>query len=164
MLTFAIFLLTLAILVLFHEFGHYIVARMFKVKIITFSLGFGPRLFTFKGRYNDWCISAIPLGGYVRMLDSREIEVLPHERHLAFNHKKPYQKILISFAGPAFNLLFAFVAYYFISIIGVTELKPVVLSVNQDLVQKYKFVSRQNVDFLYISTISQLKGSRFEWE
>ena len=129
------FLLTIAILVVFHELGHYLVARAFGVKIITFSIGFGPKLISFKTKTNDWRISAIPLGGYVRMLDAREGDVLPQEKHLAYNYKKPWQKILIALAGPAFNFLFAFLAYYILAVVGVTELRPVISGINPELAQ-----------------------------
>lgn len=135
MIAFLGFLVTIAILVVFHEFGHYLVARIFGVKIITFSVGFGPKLYTYKGKMNDWCISAIPLGGYVRMLDAREGEVPLGQEHMAFNYKKPWQKILIALAGPIFNIIFAVLAYYFLAIIGITELKPVISSINPSLTQ-----------------------------
>ncbi len=133
MITFFIFIFTLSILVVFHEFGHYIVARLFKVKVLTFSVGFGPKLFKFNTKSNEWCIGAIPLGGYVKMLDEREGEVPNDLFHLAFNRKKSYQKILIASAGPIFNLFFAFIAYYFLALSGISELKPVVASVNPTL-------------------------------
>lgn len=152
MITFLVFLLTLGILVVFHEFGHYVVARMFKVKVITFSVGFGPKLFTFKTKSNDWCISAIPLGGYVKMLDAREGEIPVGQEHLAFNYKKPWQKILIAFAGPFFNLLFAFLAYYFMALVGVNELKPIISSVNPEL------VAINQVNITANSTIQKING------
>lgn len=133
MIAFLVFLMTIGILVTFHEFGHYLFARIFKVKVITFSIGFGPKLFKFQSKYNEWCISAIPLGGYVKMLDEREGEVESELKHLAFNNKKPYQKIIIAAAGPVFNLLFAFLAYYILSVAGIPELKPVVASVNSQI-------------------------------
>ena len=129
------FILTIGILVLFHEFGHYLVARIFGVKVITFSIGFGPKLLSINSKHNEWRISAIPLGGYVRMLDAREGKVPDSEQHLAFNYKKPYQKILIALAGPAFNFLFAFLAYYVLAMVGVQELKPVISSINPELTE-----------------------------
>jgi regulator of sigma E protease len=134
-LTFIGFILTIGILVLFHELGHYVVARICGVKVITFSIGFGPKLLSIHTKSNEWCVSLIPLGGYVRMLDAREGAVSANEKHLAFNYKKPYQKILIALAGPLFNLLFAFIAYYVLSITGVPELKPVISGINPELTQ-----------------------------
>ena len=128
------FLITIGVLVIVHEFGHYIIARLFKVKVITFSIGFGPKLFTIKSKHNDWSVGCIPLGGYVRMLDEREGDVPDALKSQAFNNKKPYQKILIALAGPLFNFLFAVMVYYVLAMYGVSELKPVIASINTKLV------------------------------
>jgi regulator of sigma E protease len=135
MLSLLAFLLTIGILVVVHEYGHYLFARMFRVKILTFSVGFGPKIFSFKSKANEWRLSLIPFGGYVRMLDEREGIVAENEKHLAFNNKNPYQKILIAMAGPLFNILFAVLIYYVIALIGVTQLKPVVSRINPILLQ-----------------------------
>ena len=127
------FIFTISILVVFHEFGHYVVARLFRVKIITFAVGFGPKLFAFRSKSNEWRVGCIPLGGYVRMLDAREGEVPLDEKHLAFNYKKPYQKILIACAGPMFNVLFAILAYYVLALVGVPELRPVISSIDNEI-------------------------------
>ncbi len=124
------FLLTIGILVVIHEFGHYLFARLFKVKVLTFSIGFGPKIISWQGKNNQWKIGAIPLGGYVQMLDEREAPVAPEFKHLAFNNKPPLQKLLIALAGPLFNILFAFIAYYFIGLYGVYNLKPVINTIN----------------------------------
>lgn len=124
------FLLTIGILVIVHEFGHYLFARLFNVKVISFSIGFGPKLLKWQGKHNQWCISAIPLGGYVQMLDEREATVSPELLPLAFNNKPPYQKLLIAFAGPLFNILFAFIAYYVMGLYGVYNLKATIQSIN----------------------------------
>ncbi|MFN7094220.1 MAG: RIP metalloprotease RseP, partial [Burkholderiales bacterium] len=126
------FLIIVSVLVVLHEFGHYLFARLFKVKVITFSLGFGPKLLSFKGKHNEWRISSIPLGGYVRMLDEREQVVSANEIHLAFNRKKPYQKILIAAAGPLFNILFALLVYWGLSLSGMPQLKPVISSIDPE--------------------------------
>ncbi len=135
MLSLLAFLLTIGILVVVHEYGHYLFARMFRVKILTFSVGFGPKIFSFKSKANEWRLSLIPFGGYVRMLDEREGVVAENEKHLAFNNKNPYQKILIALAGPLFNILFAVLVYYVIAQIGVTQLKPVISRINPTLLQ-----------------------------
>ncbi|MCC2645132.1 MAG: rseP, partial [Burkholderiales bacterium] len=124
------FLITIGILVVVHEYGHYLFARIFKVKILTFSVGFGPKIFSYTSKSNEWRLSLIPFGGYVRMLNEREGIVNENEKHLAFNNKKPYQKILIALAGPLFNILFAVIVYYVIALIGVTALKPVISSID----------------------------------
>ncbi|MCC2625891.1 MAG: rseP [Burkholderiales bacterium] len=135
MLSLLAFLVTIGILVVVHEYGHYLFARMFKVKVLTFSVGFGPKILSFKSKANEWRLSLIPFGGYVRMLDEREGIVAENEKHLAFNNKNPYQKILIAMAGPLFNLLFAILVYYLIALIGITQLKPVISRINPVLLQ-----------------------------
>lgn len=124
------FLLTISILVVVHEFGHYIFARIFGVKVLSFSIGFGPKLLSWHSKNNEWRIGLIPLGGYVKMLDEREAPVSDALKPQAFNNKKPLQKLLIAFAGPLFNIIFAFCAYYGLGIYGVYTLKPVIQSVN----------------------------------
>src|SRR5713101_6868724 len=108
------FLLVLGVLILVHEWGHFIVARYFGVRVDVFSIGFGPRLFGFKWGATDWRISAIPLGGYVRMAgqDISEIdsgEVAPTGAPDELMSKPRWQRALISVAGPAINLLFPLV-------------------------------------------------------
>lgn len=96
-------------LIALHEWGHYIVARLCGVKVLTYSIGFGPKLagWTSKRTGIDYRISALLLGGYVKMLDEREGEVADHEKHLAFNNQKPLKKIAIVAAGPIMNFIIA---------------------------------------------------------
>lgn len=96
-------------LVALHEWGHYIVARLCGVKVLTYSIGMGPRIFGFKSKKSgiDYRISLLPLGGYVKMLDEREGEVADSEKHLAFNNQHPLKKIAIVAAGPLMNFLIA---------------------------------------------------------
>lgn len=101
-------------LVALHEWGHYIVARLCGVKVLTYSIGFGPKLWTWKSKKTgiDYAISAIPLGGYVKMLDEREGEVAESERHLAFNNQHPLKKIAIVAAGPLMNFIIAIFLFW----------------------------------------------------
>lgn len=96
-------------LVALHEWGHYIVARLCGVKVLTYSIGMGPRIFGFKSKKCgiDYRISLLPLGGYVKMPDEREGEVADSEKHLAFNNQHPLKKIAIVAAGPLMNFLIA---------------------------------------------------------
>lgn len=96
-------------LIALHEWGHYIVARLCGVKVITYSIGFGPKLlgWTSKRSGIDYRIGAIPLGGYVKMLDERESPIHPSQKALAFNHQHPLKKIAIVAAGPLMNFLIA---------------------------------------------------------
>ena len=109
MMTVLAFLLVIGVLVTVHEYGHYLAARACGVKVLTFSIGFGRALYTWRRGDTDWTLSLIPLGGYVRMLDEREAPVDDADRARAFNNRAPWQKMLIAVAGPAANLLLAVV-------------------------------------------------------
>ncbi len=127
MITLLAFIGAIALLVTFHELGHYWVARRCGVKVLRFSLGFGKIIYSkrFANSDTEWVISAIPLGGYVKMLDEREGEVAPAELHLAFNRKPVLQRMAIVVAGPVANFLLAIVLYWAMFIYGVPGLKPV---------------------------------------
>lgn len=122
------FIVALGVLITFHEFGHYWVARKCDVKILRFSIGFGRPLYKriFGPDKTEFVIASLPLGGYVKMLDSREVEVQPEEQSREFNHKPLWQRFAIVAAGPAFNFIFAIIAYALIYMIGVDGLKPIV--------------------------------------
>jgi regulator of sigma E protease len=121
------FIVTVGILVVIHEFGHYLVARWLDVKILRFSVGFGRPIWMKRaGRdQTEWAIARIPLGGYVKMADEREGEVSPEDLPRAFNRKPAWARILIVLAGPAANFLFAIVAYWVLFVAGMPGLKPV---------------------------------------
>ncbi|PTU32164.1 RIP metalloprotease RseP [Stenotrophobium rhamnosiphilum] len=119
------FLVAIGILVAFHEFGHYWVARRCGVKVLRFSLGFGKPLWTRTSKDGvEWVVSALPLGGYVKMLDEREGEVPANERHLAFNTQSLGKRALIVAAGPIFNFALAILFYWAVFILGVEGIKP----------------------------------------
>ena len=122
------FLLALGIIIIFHEFGHFWVARKCDVKVLRFSVGFGRPIWKryFGEDRSEFIVAALPLGGYVKMLDEREGEVAPEERHRAFNNKSIGQRFAIVIAGPIFNFIFAVFAYWIMFMIGITGLKPVV--------------------------------------
>ncbi|MBI3222365.1 MAG: RIP metalloprotease RseP [Nitrosomonadales bacterium] len=126
MTTLFAFIGAIALLVIFHEFGHYWVARRCGVKVLRFSVGFGNVVFSkrFAHSTTEWVISAIPLGGYVKMLDEREGEVAPHELEYAFNRKPVLQRMAIVAAGPLANFLLAIVLYWVLFVHGVPGLKP----------------------------------------
>ncbi len=146
-------IVTLSILVTFHEFGHYYVARLCGVHVLRFSLGFGKPLFIWRSRPpgtsrsssrdtvdgpasvkstseaslggTEFVVAAIPLGGYVKMLDEREGTVPADQLHLAFNKKTVWQRIAIVAAGPLANFLLAILAYWLLFAAGVTGLAPI---------------------------------------
>ena len=139
MLTILSFIFTLGLLITIHEYGHFIVARMFNVKVLRFSIGFGKPIWQtkFGQDQTELIIAAVPLGGYVKMLDEREIEedkkngdstpVLSSEDLLrAFNRLPVLKRMAIVLAGPVANLLLAIVLYWGLLVSGVMVLKPIV--------------------------------------
>ena len=123
------FALTIGILVTVHEYGHYWVAKKFNVKILRFSVGFGKVIKSFKRGETEFTLCAIPLGGYVKMLDENETNVADSEKHRAFNRQSVYKRFAIVLAGPVANFLLAILLYTLIFIIGVNGIKPIVGSV-----------------------------------
>ncbi len=152
-------IVTISILVTIHEYGHYIVARLCNVHVIRFSVGFGTPIFIKKGKPvqyreaplldeqglpiqirtksneplspTEFAIAAIPLGGYVKMLDEREGFVPDDQLHLAFNRKSVWQRIAIVSAGPFANFVLAIFAYWLLFVVGVTGVIPVLGDVDQ---------------------------------
>ncbi|HTN94627.1 MAG TPA: RIP metalloprotease RseP [Gallionella sp.] len=126
MITLLAFVGAIALLVLFHEFGHYWVARRCGVKVLRFSLGFGNVIYSrrFSGSDTEWVISSVPLGGYVKMVDEREEEVAPEDLPYAFNRKPVLQRMAIVAAGPVANFLLAIVLYWGLFVHGVPGLVP----------------------------------------
>jgi regulator of sigma E protease len=122
------FVAAIGLLVAIHEYGHYIVARALGVKVLRYSIGFGRVLWSRHAGpdQTEYCLSAIPLGGYVKLLDERDCAVTFSERGRAFNRQSAVARIAILCAGPAFNLLFAIVAYTVMFMSGVPGMKPVV--------------------------------------
>lgn len=127
MITVLAFILTLGVLVVIHEYGHYRAALACNVKVLRFSVGFGRVLWSRRlGRDGtEFVVSALPLGGYVRMLDEREGPVEPGQAHRAFNRKTLWQRAFVVFAGPAANLLLAVLLYSAVQWAGVLEPKAV---------------------------------------
>ena len=126
MISLLAFIVTLGVLITVHEFGHFWVARRLGVKVLRFSIGFGKPLWQRRGRDGtEYVIAALPLGGYVKMLDEREGEVPAAELPLAFNRQPVGSRIAIVLAGPLGNFLFAILAYSLMFMIGVPGIKPV---------------------------------------
>lgn len=122
------FLVAIGVLVVIHEFGHYLAARLAGVKVLRFSVGFGKPLFSRRlGRdQTEWTVSALPLGGYVKMLDEREGAVPAGEVHRAFNRAGVWRRIGIVLAGPMANFLLAVVLYWALFVNGLPALKPMI--------------------------------------
>jgi len=120
-------LVALGLLITFHEFGHYWVARRMGVRVLKFSIGFGKKLWSRTGRDGtEYVIAAIPLGGYVKMLDEREGDVEDCDLDKSFNRKSVWARIAIVIAGPAFNLIFTLLAFWLMFLVGMPESRPVI--------------------------------------
>jgi len=122
------FIVALGMLIVVHEYGHYLAARLCNVRVLRFSVGFGRSLVTWRlGRdATEWTIAAIPFGGYVKMLDEREAPVDANESHRAFNRQSVGRRFLIVVAGPLFNFLFAIAVYAGLYMHGLPEARPVI--------------------------------------
>ena len=131
----AAFIVAIGVLVSVHEFGHYWVARRLGFKVLRYSIGFGKPLWLRIGRDPDrieYTLGAIPLGGYVRLLDERDGPLPPGDAHRAFNRRPPLARIVVLLAGPSANFLFAILAYWLLFMLGMPGLKPVIGEVAPD--------------------------------
>ena len=124
-------LVALGLLITFHEFGHFWVARRMGVRVLKFSIGFGPRIWSRAGRDGtEYIVAAIPLGGYVKMLGEGDGPVEEKELDLAFNRKSVWARIAIVAAGPVFNLIFTLLAFWLMFLVGMPESRPIVEEVS----------------------------------
>ena len=119
--------MALGVLIVVHEYGHYIVARLCGVKVLRFSVGLGRPLVVWRlgADATEWVIAAVPFGGYVKMLDEREGPVAPHDAARAFNRQSVWKRFLIVGAGPLFNFIFAILVYAGLFMYGMPEARPV---------------------------------------
>jgi regulator of sigma E protease len=126
-------ILVLSFLIFFHELGHFIAARIFGVKVEVFSIGFGKKIVTKVYKGTQYCISAVPLGGYVQMKGQDDSD--PTKKSFdadSYNTKSPWKRIIILFAGPFANFLLAFFLYIAIANIGVTRFAPIIGQISKD--------------------------------
>ena len=142
------FILIISVLVFVHEYGHYAIARLCGVKVETFSLGMGPKMFSFKDKSGtDWIISALPIGGYVKMFGDAGAASTPDFKRLknfnkkqkseSFYFKNPYQKLAIVLGGPLANYLFAILLFAGLFLYtGVMKIEPVILGFTENSVAK----------------------------
>ncbi|MDL1984099.1 MAG: RIP metalloprotease RseP [Deltaproteobacteria bacterium] len=128
------FIIVLGILISFHELGHFLVARLFGVGVEKFSIGFGPKIFGKRIGNTDYCVSAIPLGGFVKMVgEDPNADVSPDDISVSFTHKHVLKRILIVAAGPFFNLLLALIIFFgMFQIYGTFILEPFIGEVKEN--------------------------------
>ena len=127
-ITVVAFVVALSVLIVIHEYGHYVLARLCGVKVLRFSMGFGRPIWRLRHGpdHTEWVVAALPLGGYVKMLDEHEGPVAARETHRAFNRQTVWRRIAIVGAGPVANFVLAVVIYWALFVHGVQEAKPVV--------------------------------------
>ena len=146
------FIVAISLLVAVHEFGHFWVARKLGIRVLRFSIGFGKPLWRrrFGADRTEFVIAALPLGGYVKMLDEREAPVAPDEVSRSFNRQPLWVRSAVILAGPLFNFLFAIAAYWLMFVSGVPGLRPVVGEITpQSVAEQAGF--QQNDEFLSIA-------------
>jgi regulator of sigma E protease len=138
------FVVALGVLIVVHELGHYLVARWCGVKVLRFSVGFGRPLVARRlgADQTEWVVAAVPLGGYVKMVDEREAEVAPADLPRAFNRQGVWRRIAIVAAGPAANFLLAIVLYWLLFMSGVQEAKPILAAPDAGTVAAQAGVAR----------------------
>ena len=129
------FIILLGVLIFIHELGHFMIARWCNVKVEVFSLGFGPKILKYRKGETLYCLSLIPLGGYVKMFGDNPLETIPKsQQSRGFLYKKVPQKLAIAFGGPLMNLLFTLVAFFALGIVGVSSLSSYIGDVKKDTV------------------------------
>ncbi|MEA3405207.1 MAG: RIP metalloprotease RseP, partial [Pseudomonadota bacterium] len=119
------FILAIGILVTIHEWGHYQVARWFNIKVVKFSIGFGKKLWSKQGKETEFQLALIPIGGFVKFVDEREGPVAEEDLPRAFNRQSVYKRFAVVAAGPIINLIFAWMMFTAIYMIGVSAPKPI---------------------------------------
>jgi regulator of sigma E protease len=133
-------IVVLGVLIFVHELGHFVVAKLSGVRVLVFSLGFGPKLCGVRLGETEYILSAIPLGGYVKMLgegkgeeEDEEAELSEEEQQGSYAHKGPWRRMAIIVAGPLTNILFAALVFAVVYLFGVPSLVPVVGEVNYEM-------------------------------
>lgn len=157
------FLVALGVLIVVHEFGHFLAARLCGVKVLRFCVGFGRPILSRRWGQDgtEWALAAFPLGGYVKMLDEREAAVAPEDVHRAFNRQSLSKRSLIVVAGPLANLILAVAIYFALFSHGVEELRPVVgTPVSQSQAARAGFLDGETIrslDGVPVSSWQQLR-------
>jgi regulator of sigma E protease len=145
-------IITILLVVGIHEGGHFLMAKWANIKVLRFSIGFGKALCTWHDKSGtEYVLAAIPLGGYVKMLDEDEEDVPESEKHLAFNRQPFYKKFAVIAAGPISNFVLAFLIYWALFIVGFVSIAPVIGKVAPNSIAAQAGIKPQQ-------EISQLEG------
>ena len=131
------FIVSIGILVTIHEFGHFWVAKKLGIKVLRFSIGFGKVLKSWQWGETKYTICALPLGGFVKMLDENEGKVSQQEKHRAFNCQNVYKRIAVVIAGPAANFILAIILYSIIFMLGTQGIKPLIGTVQDNTIAQH---------------------------
>ena len=155
------FFIAIGILVTFHEFGHFYIARLFNVKVLNFSIGFGKTLFKkqFSNEGTEYSIGLVPLGGYIKMLESSELDPEKDKADYVycFDKQSVYKKFLIVAAGPVFNLILAVIFFTVVHFSGITGMKPFVTSI-----EGHNLSQVQNKSFHEIIEVNGVATQRWQ--
>tara|TARA_B100000953_G_scaffold262152_1_gene228257 strand:- start:837 stop:2201 length:1365 start_codon:yes stop_codon:yes gene_type:complete len=153
------FFIAIGILVTFHEFGHFYVARLFNVKVLNFAIGFGRTIYKkkFNPQGTEYSIGLIPLGGYVKMLESQELENIKDKdesvsEKYCFDKQSVYKRFLIVAAGPVFNLILAVIFFIVVHFLGISGIKPLINSINN--IDHEIFSTSENLEIKKVNNAS----------
>ena len=139
------FVVAIVLLIAIHEWGHFIVARLFKIKVVRFSIGFGKPLFSYMGRKGtEYMVSIIPLGGYVKMLDETEDMVSEEDKQYAFNRKPVWVRFLVVAAGPVTKLILAGIVFWVMFMVGLDQTRPLIGKVRAQTVASEAGIQAQD--------------------
>jgi len=154
------FVIVMGLIVTIHEWGHYQVARWFNIKVLKFSVGFGKPIYSRQGQETEFVIGQIPLGGYVKFADEREEPVAKEDLLRAFNRQSVYKRFAVVAAGPVVNLIFAWIVFAVMYMVGVSGLKPLISDVSPNTALS-SAVSSTNIDFSSHSqwSVSEVNGT-----
>ncbi len=161
------FLIAIVLLILIHELGHFIVARLCGVYVERFSLGFGPVIYSYKGSNGtEYSLSLLPLGGYVKMygesVDSEQVLISEENKKKSFSHKRVWQRFLIVGAGPFFNIVLAWILYSIVFCYGIDAAKPIVNVEANSVAQKAGFKTNDQIVSINNVNVSDWEETLYE--
>lgn len=160
------FILVMGLIVTIHEWGHYQVARLFDIKVLKFSIGFGKPIYSRQGKETEFVIAQIPLGGYVKFADERDAEVPKEDIERAFNRQSVYKRFAVVAAGPLINLLFAWIVFAIMYMAGTSGMKPIISGFSDDSpLQKSAQSSGINIPNNQAWSVAEVNGQPvYSWQ